>query len=77
MNFATSAGGGIRVEIQDSDGRPRPGFSLDDSIELIGNEIHRAAKWQSGGNLNSLRGQAVRLRFVMKDASLYALQFRP
>jgi hypothetical protein len=77
LNFATSAGGGIRVEIQNLDGRPRPGFGLEDSIELIGNEIHRVAQWRSGGDLSSLHGQAVRLRFVMKDASLYALQFRP
>ena len=31
LNFATSAAGGIRVEIQDADGRPIPGFALADA----------------------------------------------
>jgi hypothetical protein len=29
----------------------------------------------AGGDLRRLAGQAVRLRFVMKDADLYALRF--
>ncbi|MGE0761510.1 MAG: hypothetical protein AB7O38_31140, partial [Pirellulaceae bacterium] len=29
LNFATSAAGGVRVEVQDAKGKPLPGFSLD------------------------------------------------
>jgi hypothetical protein len=74
LNFATSAAGGIRVEVQRPDGTPIPGFALADCAELIGNEIERAASF-AGGGLESLAGQPVRLRFVMKDADLFALQF--
>ncbi len=76
LNFATSAAGGIRVEIQDPSGRPLPGFTLADAVEQIGNEIERTVAWKSGTDLSALAGRAVRLRFVMKDADLYALRFR-
>jgi len=76
LNFATSAAGGIRVEVQDADGVPLPGFALEDSVEVIGNEIERAVSWQSGGDVSMLAGRPVRLRFVMKDADLYALRFK-
>jgi hypothetical protein len=74
LNFATSAAGGIRVEMQDEGGTPIPGFTLADCQELIGNDIERAVTFASG-DLHRLAGQAVRLRFVMKDADLYALRF--
>jgi hypothetical protein len=76
INFATSAAGGIRVEIQDAAGKPLPGFALADSVETIGNEIERAASWKGGADVSALAGRPVRLRFVMKDARLYALQFK-
>ncbi len=31
MNFASSAAGGIQLEIQDADGKPIPGFTLMES----------------------------------------------
>ena len=75
LNFSTSAAGGIRVEIQDAAGQPIPGFALADSVETIGNEIERAVRWKGGDRVSSISGQTVRLRFVMKDADLYAMRF--
>ncbi len=77
LNFATSAAGEIRVEFQDSQGGPLPGFTLADSEPLIGNEIERSVRWKRGGDVSALSGKIVRLRFTLKDASLYALQFGP
>ncbi len=77
LNFATSAAGGIRVEIQDAVGKPLPGYTLADAVETIGNEIGRAVHWRSGADLGALAGKLVRLRFVMRDARLYSLQFQP
>ncbi|SIO41603.1 hypothetical protein SAMN05444166_4522 [Singulisphaera sp. GP187] len=74
LNFATSAAGGIRVEIQDASGKPIPGFTLAESVESIGNEIERPARWKDGSDLRALAGKEVRLRFVMKDADLYAIR---
>ncbi|MCB1229433.1 MAG: hypothetical protein KDN19_04165 [Verrucomicrobiae bacterium] len=75
LNFSTSAAGGIRLEIQDAEGKPIPGFSLDDSVEQIGNEIERIVTWKGGSDVSSLAGKPVRLHFVMKDADLFALRF--
>ena len=76
LNFATSAAGEIRVEIQDTDGRPIPGYSLDDSQILIGNEIDRTVAWKNSEDVSKLSGKSIRLRFVMKDADLYSMRFK-
>jgi hypothetical protein len=76
LNFATSAAGAIRVEIQDEAGKPIPGYSLAESVDLIGNDIDRSVYWKGGAGLQSLEGKTIRLRFVMKDADLYSLQFK-
>ena len=77
INFATSAAGSVRVEIQDATGQPLPGFGLDDAIEIVGDEIARTVSWNNGADLSRLAGQTVRLRFVMRDADLYAVRFTP
>ncbi len=40
-----------------------------------GNEIGRVVSWQGREDLGLLAGRPVRLRFALKDASVYALQF--
>ena len=75
INFATSAAGRIRVEIQDARGRSLPGFKLEDCPDVFGDEIDRTIQWNGGSDVSSLAGQIVRLRFVLKDADLYALKF--
>jgi len=77
LNFATSAAGGIRVEIQDAAGKALSGHALADGVETIGNETGRVVRWRSGSDLGALAGKPVRLRFVMRDARLFAIQFRP
>ena len=76
INFATGAAGGLRVELQDADGRPVAGRALADALEQIGDELERVVTWKSGSDVSTWAGQRVRLRFVMNDADLYALQFR-
>ena len=46
-----------------------------DCQEIIGNEIDRVVVWKGKSNLESLAGKPVRLRFQLKDADVYALQF--
>jgi hypothetical protein len=77
LNYATSAVGSVRVEIQDAAGQPLPGHSLADGPEIYGDELERAVSWASGSDVSALAGQPIRLRFVMKDADLYSLRFRP
>ena len=41
-----------------------------------GDAVERAIGWKKGSDVSSLAGQTVRLRFVMQEADLFALQFR-
>jgi hypothetical protein len=77
INCSTSAPGSVKVEVQDAEGKPLPGFTLDDSLEIWGDEIERIVAWKRGHDLSSVAGKPVRLRFVMKDADLYSLVVRP
>lgn len=77
LNFATSAAGDLRVEIQDEQGKPVPGFALADCPPVFGDAIERRVTWNDGGDVSALAGKPVRLRFALRDADLYALQFQP
>ncbi len=61
LNFATSAVGSVRVELQNPDGDPYPGFALADCPPLFGDTVDRAVGWD-GGDLSRLAGKPVRLR---------------
>lgn len=76
LNYATSAGGRIRVEIQSPEGQPLPGFDLESCRPMIGDSLDQQVGWKRGGSLEKIKGQPVRLRFVMQEADLYSLQFR-
>lgn len=75
LNFASSAAGGLQVELQDAAGLPLPGFTLDDCPPIFGDTLNRTVTWKNGGDVSALAGQPIRLRFLLKDADLYALQF--
>ena len=77
MNFSTSAVGSVRVEIQDKDGKPLPGFAAADCPSIYGDAIDEIVKWKGGSDVSALAGQTVRLRFAMFDADLYSIRFRP
>jgi hypothetical protein len=76
INYSTSAAGEIRFELQDENGVPVPGFTLEDSQAIIGNEISRVVRWDKAADLGSLITKTVRLRVQMKDADLYSIRFR-
>lgn len=77
INYATSAAGSIEVEILGPGGAPLPGYGREEAGPIVGDEIERAVAWQGRTDVSSLAGQPVRLRFIMKDADLFSLRFRP
>ena len=77
INFATSAAGDIRIEIQGSDAKPVPGFTLDDCQPIFGDTVDRTVTWNDGSDVSQLTNKPVRLRIVLRDADLFSLKFTP
>jgi hypothetical protein len=75
LNYATSAAGSVRVELQDSDGVPIADRTLEDCHALVGDEVDGTVQWRNGEDVGLLAGRGVRIRFHLQDADLYALQF--
>ena len=75
INYATSAAGQLRVELQDTDGKPVPGFALDDCEPIWGDHISRTVKWKSSDDVGAHAGKTIRIRFEMSDADLFAIHF--
>lgn len=77
LNVDTSALGEVQVEIRDEQGKPVEGFTLADAdIIHSANEISRPVSWNGAASLEKLKGKTVRLRFVVRNADVYAFQFR-
>ena len=75
INYATSAAGEIKFEILDAGGNVIPGFSLNDSNEIIGNEIKRIVSWNGTTDISKLTLMPIRLRIFLKDADLFSMKF--
>ena len=76
LNFASSAAGDVRVEIQDESGSALPGFAIEDCPPVFGDAIDREVTWKGGADLAGLAGRSVRLRFLLRDADLFSYRFR-
>ena len=63
------------MEIQDEDGTPIVGLSLDDCNEVFGDKIEGVVTWKDGSALHAHAGKPVRLRVKLRDANLYAFRF--
>ncbi len=48
INYSTSVAGSVRVEIQDSTGKPLPGYRLEECDEIFGDEVERVVAWRKG-----------------------------
>ena len=75
INYATSAAGQMRVELQDTTSQPLPGFTLEDCEPIWGDHVSRIVKWKTGDDVSPLAGQPVRLRVELIDADLYSVRF--
>jgi hypothetical protein len=75
LNVATSAAGSVRVELQRVDGKPLPGFALDDCDPFYGDAVDHTVRWRGSPGVPRLAGRPIRLRVALRDADLYALRF--
>ena len=74
LNGVTRDGGSIVVTLEDAQGRPIKGLS---SKPIRGDFIDHVVRWNSGSDVGSLSGKVVKLRFQLKNADLYSIQFSP
>lgn len=61
--------------MQDADGKPVPGFALDDCEPIRGDHITRVVKWRAGDDVGAQSGKTIRVRFEMSDGDLHAFRF--
>ena len=76
VNVSTSAAGSIRCELQTADGRPIPGFTLDDSQLGFGDSIEMPLAWRNQPDVAALSGTSVKLLFELIDCDLYSFHFK-
>jgi len=76
LNINTGAMGYAQVGLEDAQGRPIPGFGLDDCVYINGNFVAHPVEWLGRGtDLSAMAGRPLRLIIKMRGASLHALQF--
>lgn len=75
LNYSTSGGGQVKVELQTAAGVPIPGFTLADALPLYGDTVAQVVHWNGGSDVSRLAGQPLRLSLILQDADVYAFQF--
>jgi hypothetical protein len=43
---------------------------------MVGDAIDRVVAWKDNSDLTALAGKTIRLRFVLQEADVFAMQFR-
>ncbi len=79
LNYQCAKEGAIRVAIEEPNGKPIPGFTLEDCKPLKGDSLRHNVMWENGPDISALRRKqkVVQLKFELINADLYALQFQP
>ncbi|MFB0502883.1 MAG: hypothetical protein ACETWE_03535 [Candidatus Bathyarchaeia archaeon] len=76
LNVDTGVAGEARVELLDSHGKPITGYSLTESDPVRGNFVEKTVTWNGDSDISRFAGKPVKLHFFLRDAKLYAFQFR-
>ena len=80
LNAWTWSGGEILVELADGGSRFEsskvvPGRRFEDCDPISGDQLKRTVTWNGDSDVSAWSGKPVRLRFKMRRARLYAIQF--
>ena len=76
LNLDTSAGGSVRVELLDQDGKPLGHFTAGEATQLNGNSVRMPISWGENRDVSKLAGTPIKIRFIMRDCKLYAFGFK-
>jgi len=72
MVNAAARGGSVAVAVLDREGVQHDGFSRQDCAVLDGDSVRQTVTWREKGSLEELRGRDVRLKFYLRNGSLYS-----
>ena len=75
LNATIAAGGSLTVEVQDEQGRALPGFAAADCTPVIGDSLRHPVRWGDRRGDDRWPELPLRLRFDLRDASLYGFRF--
>ena len=68
--------GSAKVAITDKDGKEIAGFGLADCDEIKCDSTEKIVSWNGKSSVGALAGKAVRVKFQMREAKLYAFEFK-
>ncbi|MBR2509657.1 MAG: hypothetical protein IKB71_07905 [Lentisphaeria bacterium] len=78
LNISTGAFGGFTAELRDENGKPIPGYTFEDSLPEIGDDIAMIARWKKNGpDVRSLEGKTVQLAIKARNTDIYSIAFLP
>jgi hypothetical protein len=75
LTLNVAAAGSIRVGLDNQDGKPASGFSVNDCDPIKADSVGHVVTWNGNSDVSSLAGSVLHLRLVMQDAKLYAFEF--
>jgi len=73
VNYMAGENGNVEVEILDANDNVIPGFSKTACKQLRGDEISAPVEWENA-SIASLKGQRIKIRFILRDVELYAFE---
>ena len=73
VNARTAADGEVRVELQDAEARPLPGFTAADCLPIRGDSTAHRVEWRGVGQAEAPVGQPTRMRLTARRASVYSV----
>ncbi len=74
---AAAPQGELRVEVLDAQGKVIAPFTKENCVPLAADQTQAEVKWRGVTDLSKLAGQPVRLRFHLRNGSLYAFWLSP
>jgi hypothetical protein len=75
LELNLKATGFVRVAVTNEAGIELPGFGLADCDRIKADSTGYEVTWGGSGDVSSISGKTVRLKFEMQDAKLYAFEF--
>ena len=74
---ANTQAGELRVEVLDEKGMVIPPFTRANCLPIRADKTKQVVRWQHARDLSSLKGKPVKLRFHLKNGSLFAFWVSP